>query len=48
MTCPEMKNNMAEAVYESRPLPERGPQAHRGVCRVCGRTGGDGNYLEAA
>ena len=22
MTCPEIKNNLAEVVYESRPLPE--------------------------
>ena len=34
MTCPEMKNNMAEAVYESRPLPEQA-RKHIAECAGC-------------
>ena len=34
MTCPEMKNTMAEAVYESRPLPEQ-TRKHIAECAGC-------------
>ena len=34
MTCPEMKNKMAEAVYESRPLPEQA-RKHIAECAGC-------------
>jgi anti-sigma factor RsiW len=34
MTCPEMKNNLAELVYESRPLPEE-MRNHLAKCAGC-------------
>jgi hypothetical protein len=34
MTCPEMKNNLAEIVYESRPLPEE-IRKHLAGCAGC-------------
>jgi hypothetical protein len=34
MTCPEMKNNLAEAVYESRPLPDE-MRNHLAKCAGC-------------
>jgi hypothetical protein len=34
MTCPEMKNHMAEAVYESRALPEQA-RKHIAECAGC-------------
>ena len=34
MTCPEIKNNLAEVVYESRPLPEE-IRKHLAECAGC-------------
>ena len=34
MTCPEIKNNLAEVVYESRPLPEE-IRKHLAGCAGC-------------
>jgi anti-sigma factor RsiW len=34
MTCPEIKNNLAEVVYESRPLPEE-MRKHLAECAGC-------------
>jgi hypothetical protein len=34
MTCPEIKNNLAEAVYESRPLPAEA-RKHVAECAAC-------------
>src|ERR1039458_1046848 len=34
MTCPEMKNNLAEAVYESRPLADEA-RKHVAECAEC-------------
>jgi hypothetical protein len=34
MTCPEMKNNLAEVVYESRPLPDE-IRNHLTKCAGC-------------
>src|SRR5277367_5887354 len=34
MTCPEMKNNLAEVVYESRPLPDE-MWNHLAKCAGC-------------
>ena len=34
MTCPEIKNNLAEVVYESRPLPEE-IREHLAECAGC-------------
>jgi hypothetical protein len=34
MTCPEMKNNLAEVVYESRPLPDE-MRNHLAKCAGC-------------
>ena len=34
MTCPEMKNDLAEAVFESRPLPEEA-RKHVAECAEC-------------
>ena len=34
MTCPEIKNNLAEVVYESRPLPEE-IRTHLADCAGC-------------
>jgi hypothetical protein len=34
MTCPEIKNNLAEVVYESRPLPEE-IRKHLADCAGC-------------
>ena len=34
MTCPEMKNHLAEVVYESRPLPEE-IRKHLAECAGC-------------
>ena len=34
MTCPEMKHNLAEVVYESRPLPEE-IRKHLAGCAGC-------------
>jgi hypothetical protein len=34
MTCPEIKNNLAEVVYESRPLPEE-IRKHLEECAGC-------------
>lgn len=34
MTCPEMRNNLAEVVYESRPLPEE-MRNHLAKCAGC-------------
>ena len=48
MTCPEMKNTMAEAVFESRPLPEQA-RKHIAECAGCAdELAEHGNYLEAA
>src|SRR6201996_9788465 len=34
MTCPEIRNNLAEVVYESRPLPEE-IRKHLAECAGC-------------
>ncbi len=34
MTCPEMKNNLAEAVFESRPLADEA-RKHIAGCAEC-------------
>ena len=34
MTCPEIKNNLAEVVYESRPLPDE-IRKHLAECAGC-------------